>query len=308
MLRKNAKMGATAASFSLSQASKSSVGAAARIAGAFPSLLRFGLHANFLVVVIGALLFPGADLGAHTPIDMLKLYFSFNICLYGALYTINGISDAEEDASHPEKKFRPISKHVWAPGSSGSVSPTEAAILVAALFATAYTSSYTFFGTHMLPIFTMFIVLNLTYSFCMREVKYCRFWFAALTAPTRLHLGTLLTGGVAPLPVYFVAYFFMTAAQSSKVRIENASLKKSLNGWSAGTVEMATNAGLAVSLAAYSMTSDPLRFVFISIAAVAHTAYNVVPYFNKKAEKTLRTIYTLDCPNAEAAPHTAKCA
>merc|ERR1711998_651188 len=132
----------------------------------------------------------------------------------------------------------------------------------------------------MVHMYTLFIVLNLTYSFAMRDVKYCRFYFAALTSPARLHLGGLLTGGALPWSVYFVAYFFMAAVQSSKVRIENAALKKTLNGWSAGTVEIVTGAGLTAALLAYSTSTDPLRWVFIGVTSFFHITYNVLPYLN----------------------------
>lgn len=262
---------------------------------AFLQLLRFGHHPNFMVVVVGALLFPGADVGYHTFADILKLYFSFNICLYGALYTINGISDAIEDAEHPEKKFRPVPKSIWAPGSPGSISKTTASVMVAILLVAAYMTSYAMWGTQMLPMYTLFIMLNLTYSFGMRNVKYCRFPFAALTSPARLHLGSMLTGGSLPMSVYFVAYFFMAAVQSSKVRIEKRKLKQSINGWSPGTVELVAGTGLAISVAVYGMSNDPLRFIFISIVCFFHFTYNMLPYFNHDIEKTLRMIYTVDC-------------
>ena len=153
----------------------------------------------------------------------------------------------------------------------------------------------------MLATYSVFIVLNLSYSFLMRNVRYCRFWFAALTAPTRLYLGSLLTGSNVPISVYFAAYFFMAAAQASKVRIENKALNKSFNGWAAGVMELLANIGFILTLAAYAVSamSNPMSLIFLSIAAMAHVLYNVMPYFNRTLERLLFRFYTSDCASTQ---------
>ena len=72
-------------------------------------LIRFYLHLNYNVVVIGSVFFPGP----HVPVldrvaALLKMYLCFNVCLYGGIYTMNAVTDAEEDRRHPSKRARPI--------------------------------------------------------------------------------------------------------------------------------------------------------------------------------------------------------
>jgi nucleoside-diphosphate-sugar epimerase len=265
------------------------------------SLLRFGHHQNYLVVIVSCLCFPGAQLSAWTVVELLKLYFSFNMCLYGALYTINGITDAQEDADHPEKKYRPCAKALWAPGSPGSISHQTAWTYVGCLIATGFATAYMWWGMRMIPMYAFFIVLNLTYSYGMRNVKYCRFPTAALTAPCRLHMGCLLTGGQPCIAVYVIMYFFMIGIQSSKIRIEKYAMKNvEINGWSAGTVEAVTAVGMLAGMAVYAMSEDPLKWVFLGIVGTAHFTYNVAPYFSKGMEKNLRKLYTIDCHKVDA--------
>ena len=72
----------------------------------FLKLIRFYLHQNFAIVVFGSLFFGGDHYAAEGGgwnmeqrlMDLLVTYFSFNVCLYGGIYTINAVTDADEDA------------------------------------------------------------------------------------------------------------------------------------------------------------------------------------------------------------------
>lgn len=97
-------------------------------------LIRFPYHLSFAGVVLGAALI-ARGLPALLLLSLLALYLSFNVLVYGGLYTLNDILDAESDRRHPGKRNRPV--------QSGAISQRAAvlfaatAILAGSLFAAA---------------------------------------------------------------------------------------------------------------------------------------------------------------------------
>ena len=67
--------------------------------GPYRALLRTGYHTNYFIVVMGALMDPiyEASFGARLVGRLAALYVSFNLLLYGGIYTVNAIVDVEED-------------------------------------------------------------------------------------------------------------------------------------------------------------------------------------------------------------------
>eukprot|EP00658_Telonema_sp_P-2_P078285 TRINITY_DN7298_c0_g2_i7.p1 TRINITY_DN7298_c0_g2~~TRINITY_DN7298_c0_g2_i7.p1 ORF type:complete len:284 (-),score=85.51 TRINITY_DN7298_c0_g2_i7:377-1228(-) len=251
---------------------------------AYLSLLRFSYHQNFAVVIIGAMSngLPMAGASA-TATTLLQLYFSFNICLYGALYAINAITDKEEDSNHPEKRKRPV--------ASGFLSVQHAICFVAGLLTVGFSTGYLWFGARVCQMYVLFIALNLVYSMAMRNMKFMRFWTAGLTCPCRLHLGAMVLGAQPALPIYFLAYFFMTALQSSKIRIENRKLKTEVNGFKPGVVEGVSFVGTAIAL----YFNYPNNKVIATLCVIQNIVYIVLPNLSSGAEKALRKYYTCDC-------------
>jgi len=249
------------------------------------SLLRFSFHQNYLVVIIGMLLFPGPPMGGALAVAgiILKTYLSFNVCLYGSLYAINAITDAHEDAVHPEKKHRPV--------ASGAVSKKQCSLFVAGLMTTGFVTGYLWHGLDVCAMYALFVVLNLGYSLGMRNMKFMRFWTAGLTSPARLHLGSMIMGTTINLPCYFLAYFFMTALQSSKIRIENRTLKAQVNGFQPGVVEAISFVGTALALYA----NYPNNPVVMGVCIFQNVLYIVLPNISTGVERTFRKIYTADC-------------
>ena len=106
-------------------------------------LIRFHYHTTFAGVVLGALL--TAKPSAYTMLLVLlpALYLSFNVLLYGGIYTLNAIVDREADLKHPLKRYRPL--------PSGEVSVRSAAVFAvtmttAGLLSAGFFSMRAFFG------------------------------------------------------------------------------------------------------------------------------------------------------------------
>src|SRR5687767_6783039 len=89
-------------------------------------LLKPRYHASFLTIAIGALLFAGTP-DRTLALRLAVLYVSFNVLLYGGIYTFNDIADRADDARHPAKALRPI--------ASGRIGVATAAAAGAALCA-----------------------------------------------------------------------------------------------------------------------------------------------------------------------------
>ncbi len=72
------------------------------------ALIKPRYHLSFVTVAVAALLF--ADPVDITAAEKLWwLYISFNVLLYGGIYTFNDIADRQEDAHHAVKRLRPNS-------------------------------------------------------------------------------------------------------------------------------------------------------------------------------------------------------
>jgi len=182
---------------------------------AFLRLIRFYNHQNFAIVLFGALFFSKTP---HAPsleapfLGLISLYFSFNVCLYGGIYTMNAVADADEDRAHKSKCTRPV--------ASGEVSKMEASVFSVFLVCSAFFTSWWIHEYKFFPVYTGFLTINLAYSLWLGRIKYFRFFFVACTAPMRMYMGALLTGSTIPPACLLLPYFFMVGAQSIKIRAE----------------------------------------------------------------------------------------
>ena len=167
-------------------------------------LIKFQYHITFLNVLFGALLFaPAFDLGLAG--RLAALYVSFNVLLYGGLYTLNDLADCAADARHPRKKLRPI--------ASGSVTRSHAAwyagVLIAAGLATGAA-----LGPHVLLCYVTVTAVNLGYSFGGRDVRGADLLLNSLPHVVRFLMGVLVVGRQPPLG-HLIALLFMAIALSS---------------------------------------------------------------------------------------------
>ncbi len=184
----------------------------------FLELIRLKFHLNFAFVILGAASF-AQQIDVGLIFSLLVMYFSFNVCLYGGIYTINAITDFEKDSKHPLKKNRPL--------PSGRISKTSASILAVCLISIGLLFGFFYFGTNIGLIYIAFIGINLFYSLVARNIPYLELFFNAITMPTRLLLGTFLVAdGFVPTLLVFGA-FCMGIGFLSVRRI----VEKDINNW-----------------------------------------------------------------------------
>jgi 4-hydroxybenzoate polyprenyltransferase len=152
------------------------------------TLFKFRYHVTFILVILGALLF--APLTYALFINLIIVYISFNILLYGGLYILNDISDMESDKKHPQKKFRPL--------PAGKISTGFAWILSMGCIVLGLVIGYVAFGTTILILYVLFIVANQFYTRIAKKIPYVEIIANAITHPMRLLLGILLVSATIP--------------------------------------------------------------------------------------------------------------
>jgi decaprenyl-phosphate phosphoribosyltransferase len=185
-------------------------------------LIRFRYHLSFIGVVLGAALitkgFPTSLLPA-----LLTLYLSFNVLLYGGLYTLNDILDAESDRQHPRKRERPL--------QAGAISQRAAVLFAATLTACGLLSGYVLFSTAVFSMFVAVLALNVCYSTVARGVPGLEIVFNAAPHPLRFAMGAALAGGNAPSSL-LLSIFLLAFGIAATRRL----LEKDLRGWQARKV------------------------------------------------------------------------
>ncbi|NEQ49340.1 MAG: UbiA family prenyltransferase [Leptolyngbya sp. SIO3F4] len=194
------------------------------------SLIRFKFHTNFSFVALGAISFT-QQFDVNFFSSLLLMYASFNIFLYGGIYTINAITDLEKDARHPRKCNRPL--------PSGRISKSVAISLAVTFLSLGLLIGFRYFGLQIGSIYLCFLVVNLFYSFFAREVPYLELFVNASTMPLRMLMGTLLVTGNR-IPISLMIGAFCTGIGFLTVR---RIVEKDVAGWQEGRPALAAYQG-----------------------------------------------------------------
>ncbi len=180
-------------------------------------LIRFRYHVTFIGVILGALL-----VARGLPLALVQslalLYVSFNVLLYGGIYTMNDILDAESDRRHPLKKNRPL--------QSGVISLAAAVVFAVTLITAGLLSGYLLFGTGVVALYGVMLGINLFYSLWARQLPWVDIVCNAAPHPLRFLLGATMVGGTVPLTL-LLALFWLAFGIASTRRM----LEKDVPGW-----------------------------------------------------------------------------
>ncbi len=143
-------------------------------------LIRFHFHASFITVILSALLF-SPNITMQLIYNILLCYITFNILIYGGLYTFNDIIDAKEDSRHNIKKYRPI--------PSGKISIRFAAIFCTLLITSGLTAGYFLVSEEVYRLYFGFIFLNFIYTLIFKKIIYLNLSIVASTHTLRFVMG-----------------------------------------------------------------------------------------------------------------------
>lgn len=150
------------------------------------ALFRFHYHSSFIGVLLGVLVVT-RDWSGPLVWRIVLLYLSLNVLLYGGLYTLNAITDADSDSRRPFKDSRPV--------ASGAVSRRAAGVFAAGLITAGFVTGWTWLGLEVMPVYLLFFVLNVSYSLLFRNLFMLDVLFNSATHPPRFWLGMWLAGG-----------------------------------------------------------------------------------------------------------------
>jgi hypothetical protein len=190
------------------------------------ALVKPRYHLSFVTVAVGALLFADPIDGALA-LQLAMLYLSFNLLLYGGIYTFNDIADRAVDARHPAKKMRPI--------AAGRVSVAHAAVIGTVLCVSGGVLGVLVFPAPILACYGAILALN------------------AAPHAIRFLMGAMLAGR-APRFGHLVAWFCLAAGISCVRRLVEKetggeSARPVLRRYSVSGLALTADAGLAIVLA-----------------------------------------------------------
>ena len=122
------------------------------------------------------------DLNFLTPVLRAFLAFSFTASV---VYVVNDIADRDRDRLHHRKKHRPI--------ASGEISVTEGYLIALLMFGLAVLAVYGLDWKFVLAL-SVYLVMNLAYSFFLKEVVLIDVFVIAIGFMLRVVGGALVIG------------------------------------------------------------------------------------------------------------------
>lgn len=192
---------------------------ATRFAADIGALFKFRYHVTFLNVVFGALIF-ATELTPRLIADLGLLYISFNVLLYGGIYTMNDVADRLADARHPMKRHRPVAAGRIAAGTATSIST--------ALMILGMASGALLFGPAVLACYALVLGMNLAYSGGGRDVPVVDLVLNSAPHVVRFLMGVLLVGRVPPASHLLALLLLAIALSALRRQVERES-----PGWEA---------------------------------------------------------------------------
>jgi len=246
-------------------------------------LIRFPYHISFVGVLLGVAI---VKQRWPTPLlrDIFLLYVSFNVLLYGGLYTINAISDAEADSQHPRKRIRPL--------ASGAIPSDVAALLSFALIASGFLTGWAWLGPGVIPVYGIVFALNISYSFLFRNVPVADILFNSATHPPRFWLGMWLAGGCFAWDWLTLVFLFAMGIATSRrsVELNHVPLEAriSLRSYTHRKLFVIKLAGLSGILLLWKLNRPPLQlpyFVTFCAYLLLVGAIDIVPRVRSGFEK-----------------------
>lgn len=180
------------------------------------------------------------------------LYGFFIFCFASsAAYVLNDIADKEQDALHPEKKYRPV--------ACGKISPMQAKIFTGALEAVALSLSF-LLNTEFFYCIVAYILINAAYSFYLKHIPVLDIIIVSTGFLLRIFAGGILTD--VPIShwivimTFLLSLFLALAKRRDDVLIFNNSgekMRKAVDGYNLEFINAGMMIMAAVIVVAYIM-------------------------------------------------------
>lgn len=249
-------------------------------------LIRVHFHITFISVPLGAL-FVTKSVTASLIESLVLLYISFNILLYGGIYTINGIADMESDEKHPTKRKRPL--------PSSEISVKSAIAFSAVLLAGGLLSGLLLFNSSVFYMYLAFLAVNIFYNLVAREIPYLEIIVNGATHPLRFLMGVLLVEGSVPylllLAIFFLAFGLVGVRRSLEKDVRGWEARRALESYSdRGLLWLKLSACFAILLVMAADASISKAFYVAALALYIVLAFGAD--FSGTLRRALVTVWT----------------
>lgn len=192
------------------------------------------------------------------PQILLQLVYGF-ICfslVASSIYIINDYRDIEEDKKHPIKKMRPL--------ASGEVNKTTALVLAIILFIAGFAGAW-FIRDKFMFVLGIYFVMNLCYSFGLKEISILDIFIIAIGFVLRIKAGSVIAqiglSGWIIIMVFLLSLFMALAKRRDDVLLKLSSgndMRKAVKGYNLDFINTALSLVCAVMIVAYFMyTTSP---------------------------------------------------
>lgn len=201
----------------------------------------------FLLVPV---FFAGQIFETQTLLEILGGFVCFSL-VASSIYIINDYRDIEEDKIHPEKRTRPL--------ASGSVSKTAAILICVVFLITGFGMAW-FIRDKFLFVLGLYFLLNLGYSFGLKNIAILDIFIIATGFVLRVKAGAVIARiGLSEwltIMVFLLALFMAIAKRRDDVLIKIASgtdMRKAVKGYNLDFINAAISLICAVTIVSYFM-------------------------------------------------------
>lgn len=250
------------------------------------------------VFVFLPIFFAGKLLDLHLVLNSILAFFSFSF-IASSIYIINDYTDIEKDKLHPQKKYRPL--------AASKIKLNHALIICLLLIFAAYFVGYTIHSWGVNLIITVYLVMNLAYSFNLKHIAIIDVSIIAIGFLLRIYMGGFATNLPISVWAVLITFFLALVMALGKRRGEliNVQLtgqtRKALDGYNLQFIDIAITMVSTCFVVCYIMyTLDPVikmnfhyYIVYTSLfAVVGILRYLQLTFVYNKTESPTNMIYT----------------
>ncbi|WP_303849202.1 decaprenyl-phosphate phosphoribosyltransferase [Apibacter mensalis] len=241
--------------------------------------------------------FAGKILDLHLLLNSIVAFFSFSF-IASSIYIINDYIDIEKDKMHPEKKNRPL--------AAGKIRINHAIIVFLFLVLASYFMGYIIHSWGVILIISVYFVMNLAYSFKLKQIAIIDVVIIALGFLLRIYMGGFATNLPITVWAILVTFFLALVMALGKRRGEliNVQLtgetRKALDGYNLQFIDIAITMVSTCFVVCYIMyTLDPVikmnfhyYIVYTSLfAVIGILRYLQLTFVYNKTESPTKVLY-----------------
>lgn len=241
--------------------------------------------------------FAGKILDLHLLLNSIVAFFSFSF-IASSIYIINDYIDIEKDRMHPEKKNRPL--------AAGKIRINHAIIVFLFLVLASYFMGYLIHSWGVILIISVYFVMNLAYSFKLKQIAIIDVVIIALGFLLRIYMGGFATNLPITVWAILVTFFLALVMALGKRRGEliNVQLtgetRKALDGYNLQFIDIAITMVSTCFVVCYIMyTLDPVikmnfhyYIIYTSLfAVIGILRYLQLTFVYNKTESPTKVLY-----------------